>query len=171
MLAYIIVPATPPQNTVTPTTGHHPLMSVKCRYILPTPDHPGARKLASPRASDRPAAIALPPPRPGPETRAHHKPKHRSRCRARMQAPVAPRARKYTLVYPTPCLTAISISQLYTPARHLQDHERIERSDLTVSAHIRIRIALTAGCELECDRGVCGGNLPVASEVTRHLYR
>ena len=46
-------------------------------------------------------------------------------------------------------------SQIDCATRRLHDHERIERRDAVVTTDV--------GCDPECDRGVCGGDLVVAA--------
>jgi len=48
--------------------------------------------------------------------------------------------------------------QVYRACRRLQDHESIERGDAAIAAHIPSRVGrAAAGCDLERDNGVCGG--------------
>jgi len=52
----------------------------------------------------------------------------------------------------------LNLTDLYAPSRRLQDHERIERCDAAIAAHVPSRVGRAAAdCDLERDRGVCGG--------------
>ena len=48
--------------------------------------------------------------------------------------------------------------QVYRVSRRLQDHESVERCDAAIAADIIAQVGrAAAGCDLERDRGVCGG--------------
>nr|QNO46976.1 hypothetical protein CLAIAILK_00038 [Methanosarcinales archaeon ANME-2c ERB4] len=57
-----------------------------------------------------------------------------------------------------PGCTVFCASERDCTARRLQDHDRIEGSDLVVTINVCCRIPAAAYRELKCDRGVGGGD-------------
>jgi len=51
---------------------------------------------------------------------------------------------------------------------YLENHQRVERCDLSVVAYVRVLIPSTAHCKLKRDRSVRGGDITIVVQVAVH---